>query len=434
MYTVHSNAIYSWFLSKTKPKLVILNRRRSQGSFFFCSRDPLWFWCFFTLSNCLFLFHSDEGPTLETLGFTIRIGSTPTFSYFDLYLYSAYAGKLRLPLLHLSADEMKRHYRRRCRSQIVYDNCKRECKCRNGRLYDCHRVRREFTTMSIADRKAYTRAVRLVSTHPSLKNDYENLLTSHRILFNQRIHEFEYFLPWHRWFILQYENLLRRVDCRITVPYWDYTLTAGAPFAGPLWNETDAGLGGNGEGSPPCVETGPFRKEQWSLIASAGGGCLTRSFIGGPLPDAMALAQLFATFSSAEKDLRDFELMLRSEFHDFVHFAIGGFFGTMSSMDSATAPEFFLLHAMVDKIWADWQEKSPRHAYPPEFVYQTVKMPGTEYYSRDLLNLSKQPRCTAVRYGKPRAKWLPILSRIRKVAGLCRFCINHFWNCARDLG
>ena len=28
---------------------------------------------------------------LETLDFTIRIGSTPTFSYFDLYLYSAYA-------------------------------------------------------------------------------------------------------------------------------------------------------------------------------------------------------------------------------------------------------------------------------------------------------------------------------------------------------
>ena len=31
------------------------------------------------------------GPTLETLDFTIRIGSTPTFSYFDLYLYSTYA-------------------------------------------------------------------------------------------------------------------------------------------------------------------------------------------------------------------------------------------------------------------------------------------------------------------------------------------------------
>ena len=28
---------------------------------------------------------------LETLDFTIRIGSTPTFSYFDLYLNTPYA-------------------------------------------------------------------------------------------------------------------------------------------------------------------------------------------------------------------------------------------------------------------------------------------------------------------------------------------------------
>ena len=29
---------------------------------------------------------------LETLDYTIRIGSTPTFLYFELYLYPAYAG------------------------------------------------------------------------------------------------------------------------------------------------------------------------------------------------------------------------------------------------------------------------------------------------------------------------------------------------------
>ena len=37
------------------------------------------------------MFLSDEGPMLEMLDYTIRIGSTPTFLYFDLYLYSAYA-------------------------------------------------------------------------------------------------------------------------------------------------------------------------------------------------------------------------------------------------------------------------------------------------------------------------------------------------------
>ena len=37
------------------------------------------------------MFLSDEGPTFKTLDFTFYIGSTPTFLYFDLYLYSAYA-------------------------------------------------------------------------------------------------------------------------------------------------------------------------------------------------------------------------------------------------------------------------------------------------------------------------------------------------------
>ena len=33
----------------------------------------------------------DEGPTLETLDFTIRIGSTLNLFMFRLYIYSAYA-------------------------------------------------------------------------------------------------------------------------------------------------------------------------------------------------------------------------------------------------------------------------------------------------------------------------------------------------------
>ena len=37
------------------------------------------------------MFLSDEAPMLETLDYTIRIGSTPTFLFFDFYLYSAYA-------------------------------------------------------------------------------------------------------------------------------------------------------------------------------------------------------------------------------------------------------------------------------------------------------------------------------------------------------
>ena len=40
----------------------------------------------FTRFFTYFLFLSDEGSMLETLDHTFRIGSTPTFLYFDLYL------------------------------------------------------------------------------------------------------------------------------------------------------------------------------------------------------------------------------------------------------------------------------------------------------------------------------------------------------------
>ena len=37
---------------------------------------------------------------LETLDYTIRICSTPTFLYFDLYLYSAYVAHYVLEIVH----------------------------------------------------------------------------------------------------------------------------------------------------------------------------------------------------------------------------------------------------------------------------------------------------------------------------------------------
>ena len=40
------------------------------------------------------MFLSDEGPTLQTFNFTIRIGSTPIHLYFDLYLNTTNTGNL----------------------------------------------------------------------------------------------------------------------------------------------------------------------------------------------------------------------------------------------------------------------------------------------------------------------------------------------------
>lgn len=44
------------------------------------------------------------------------------------------------------------------------------------------------------------------------------------------IHQASEFLPWHRWYILEMENLLKEVDCWVTIPYWDWSLVSNDPF------------------------------------------------------------------------------------------------------------------------------------------------------------------------------------------------------------
>ena len=59
---------------------------------------------------------SDEGPMLETLDYTIRIGSTPTFLYFDLYLYSAYAAHY----VYLTKDKLTKDIKQNKLPSIYY--------------------------------------------------------------------------------------------------------------------------------------------------------------------------------------------------------------------------------------------------------------------------------------------------------------------------
>ena len=115
--------------------------------------------------------------------------------------------------------------------------------------------------MSDAERARYIEVIKIASTGRMYKARYEALLTIHKTIFNTGIHQSTFFLPWHRWFILQYENLLREIDCTITVPYWESAEEANNALASDVWNVADHGFGGNGTGPSSCVQDGPFRAE-----------------------------------------------------------------------------------------------------------------------------------------------------------------------------
>ena len=260
---------------------------------------------------------------------------------------------------------------------------------------DCKRVRKNFLDVTELERCRYIRAVKKASTTEPFKSEYDQLIAIHEILFfNTGIHNKNFFLPWYRWYILAYENILRKVDCRVTVPYWDWSLDSGSAFTSEVWNSNlckYTGLGG--DGNPSCVITGPFATPGWQLTPSAQNNCLRRNF-NGKVPDCTTVQDVLdATVAEFDDFLIGLEVML----HNIVHVCIGG---TMRSVLSSNAPEFFLHHGFIDKIWGDWQEKGVEFLQH-EYYGNTTSMPGTIYSPKDLHNLDNQPYCVKVCYQQP---------------------------------
>ena len=271
-----------------------------------------------------------------------------------------------------------------------YDRCGRRCTCSYGRLVDCCRVRKEWRSMTQVERCRYVTVVHTVSTTQPWKSCYDELIKIHQDEFSSGIHGQNFFLPWHRWFILALENLLRQVDCSITVPYWDWSLEPQTWQNSIVW-AAQCGLGGNGDpNNNDHVQTGVFSQPNNWLLTPSAGGFLHRRF-NGILPDcaavAMALRMGLAEFNT-------WHTIISSQLHDSVHCFIGG---TMCTDDSANAPEFFLHHGFIDQIWAAWQNRGPAFKNQPFYTQNTNAMPGALGYSpADVYDLDNQPGCVRV--------------------------------------
>lgn len=99
-----------------------------------------------------------------------------------------------------------------------------------------------------------------------------------------------------------------------------------------------------------------------------------------------------------------FELNLRVNLHDTVHCRVGG---DMCTVTSANAPEFFLHHGFIDKIWANWQEYSEQHM-TVHFSNLRNIMTGTGRYrpadfidNIDLPDIDRPGQRTCVLYNNP---------------------------------
>ena len=287
-----------------------------------------------------------------------------------------------------------------CRPEGSYalNKCHERCECRNGKLINCYRVRKDFIKMDINQRRRFLNAYKMASTHPTLKGDYNKLVAFHIATPNDLLHSSpNIFFPWHRWFLVEFENLLRRIDCRITLPYWNWSRVADRWWSSSddedFWSPGDHGLGGDGNPSEyHCVEDGPFNKDQWHLLKITGGGCLTRNFsyislTGNP-------EHLRRTLALPLEMFLEFEKIVRLIYHNDIHHVVGG---TMYATTASNAPEVIPHHSFLDKIWHQWQKKGDdyKNVYFPSIP---DKFPMLEYYGWQWLDSDNLPGGVKVTY------------------------------------
>jgi tyrosinase len=189
----------------------------------------------------------------------------------------------------------------------------------------------------------------------------------------ERDFPYDLFLPWHRAYLHYFEHVVREQNPSAIPPWWDWTSALsheeGIPAA---YSASEV------EGTPNVLASGPMPE------TSEGPARQTRRFQGKPelLPhadvptpepgeppqpavnDLITNATTFEDFSTRIQDV-----------HDFIHGWAGGVDpndpnvgGDMGNIGTAAFdPIFWAHHAMIDRIWYQWQLKHGVNNIPAHY-------------------------------------------------------------------
>ncbi|XP_070188785.1 uncharacterized protein [Littorina saxatilis] len=229
------------------------------------------------------------------------------------------------------------------------------CSCQEGGILNCTcrqvNMRREIRDMTREEIVRFQQAVAQLR----LDNDdrvweqFRDLYMTHRMHASGA----PYFLPWHRYFLRQIEQKLQEIDCNIVLPYFDFTTDVGNFSQALLWQANYFGGDGNRTNSS-CVPDHPFGDpKRWEP-------CISRQFnLSVTLPTQVEIAMALAS-----EDFMEMSMCLETAV-SYVHAFIGG---DMMTAAGPYDPVFYPIHAYVDMLYWDWQQKGEnKHQFPAAY-------------------------------------------------------------------
>jgi tyrosinase len=170
------------------------------------------------------------------------------------------------------------------------------------------------------------------------------------------------FVPWHRGYLLTFENLLRDRDPSLSLPYWDWS--------SPISHQNGVPTAFSAATDPANVANPLLKSLINAPTATPPVNQWTQRFPGDPsqLPQPGDVAALltqsdFTQFSNALQDM-----------HDQIHGWTGGQNGSMAQLDwAAYDPVFFSHHCMIDRIWARWQQVNGTNNIPATLLTRPLR-------------------------------------------------------------
>jgi len=217
---------------------------------------------------------------------------------------------------------------------------------------------------------------------------------------NVEIHFTGQFLPWHRAYVWGFEKALKN-KCNYSgvQPYWNWTLDAPDFYNSTILDpDPSSGFGGWGDSTDDYrVTTGAFEKD--FALAYPSPHNLRRNYTQQAVIDQSGVSIMVNTSFTKENvdymvnsfvaDYRGFQTYFEGGPHPGPHIILGGdMAGTCPKNAtncvggpkwSSNDPLFFLHHAMVDKLWSDWQHKHPQNFW--SFFGGANQTLGTDEFS-----------------------------------------------------